>query len=447
MASLLANRKLITKDGADAPPNVLEGKVVLLYFSASWCGPCHRFTPILQDFYDEVQGAGGNVEIVYVPSDRSRQEMMDYFNSLHGDWVALDMSVEATTIRDLNERYEVRGIPALVAVQADGTIIDAACRDKVQSRGPAAFDAWRSAWVAPAFSGTAYQLGGGGSGHGSGVSRLVTGGSGAGSSHLSSRSPRYDEDAALAAALAASVQPADQGAPLARVTSPAAVLARARSNEERERTRQAQVLTEAERADQVASDAELQATAAETQFIKIDRAVSRLNEANPAPVTKTAIELLLKIMVAIQKNPAEPKFRKLRKDNKKISSQVLSARGALGLLSAVGFASTDDGYLVMGEESVNASLLEHSIATLQGAAAGRETGHAAAAKAAREAHLAKLRADAAEAKASRDRMRRMVASDSEARRDPTWSAKAFEKSGQSVTRFEDIGVDLNRGGG
>jgi uncharacterized membrane-anchored protein len=97
----------------------------------------------------------------------------------------------------------------------------------------------------------------------------------------------------------------------------------------------------------------------------------------------------------------------------------------------------------MSTDSLDPSLLEHSIATLQAAVAGR----AAEAEAAREAHLAKLRADAKEAKASRDRLRQMVAGDSEARKDPSWSAKAFEKGGQAVSRFEDIGVDLNSGGG
>ena len=444
MASLLKGCKLITKDGADAPANALEGKVVLLYFSASWCPPCHRFTPVLADFYDDVQGAGGKIEIVYVPGDRSGDEMMKYFNELHGDWVALDMS-ESATIRDLNERYQVRGIPSLIAVQTDGAVIDAECRDKVQSHGPSAFDAWRRVWKAPAFAGVAHQLGG--AGGGSGISRLVAGAGGVVvDPRISSRSPHYDADAALAAALAASAQAAP-GAEIARTTSPAAVLARQRSDKERQRARSARVLTAAEGADQAATDAELQATTAETQFIKIDQAVARLHEANQAAVAKTAIDLLTKIMGAIQSNPAEPKYRKLRKDNKKISSQVLAARGALGLLSAVGFASTDDGYLLMREESVDPSLIEHSIATLRAAAAGHSAGLAAAANAAREAHLAKLRADARDAKAARDRMRQMVASDNEARRDPNWTAKVFEKSGQAVKRFEDIGVDLNAGGG
>jgi nucleoredoxin len=178
MASLLAGRKLITKSGADATPGALDGKVVLLYFSASWCPPCHGFTPVLADFYDEVGGSGGNLEIVYVPSDRTRGEMMEYFNDLHGNWLALDMGDRAA-IEELKAKYQVRGIPSLVAVQADGTVIDAGCREQVQSRGPAAFQAWRAAWKSPAFSGVAHQLGGGGPS----ARRLVTDHS------VSSRSP------------------------------------------------------------------------------------------------------------------------------------------------------------------------------------------------------------------------------------------------------------------
>jgi nucleoredoxin len=102
MATLLAGRKLITKWGA-APANALQGKVVLLYFSASWCGPCHQFTPILKDFYDEVQAeAGGNLEIVYVPGDRSLQEMMQYFQGEHANYLALDMA-DAQFIQHLNQ--------------------------------------------------------------------------------------------------------------------------------------------------------------------------------------------------------------------------------------------------------------------------------------------------------------------------------------------------------
>ena len=172
MASLLAGRKLIRRDGSLAPADALEGKVTLLYFSASWCPPCHRFTPVLAEFYSDVAESGGNIEVVYVPGDRSEADMMKYFQDLHGNWLALELSSEAAFIRSLSEKFSVSGIPAVVVIQSDGTVIDANARGQIQSRGPAAFAAWRAAWRSPAFSGQAHALGGGG---GPGVSRLLGG--------------------------------------------------------------------------------------------------------------------------------------------------------------------------------------------------------------------------------------------------------------------------------
>ena len=150
MATLFQGRKLLVKHSGGvrpAPLDALHGKVVLLYFSASWCGPCHQFTPILKDFYEElVDREDTNFEIVYVPGDRSLEEMMQYYQNEHADYLALDIS-DTAFIQYLNQRYGVRGIPSCVVVQPDGTVIDGDARTSVQSGGPsAAFRRWRTAW-------------------------------------------------------------------------------------------------------------------------------------------------------------------------------------------------------------------------------------------------------------------------------------------------------------
>ena len=48
-----AGAKLVTKDGERSTAEVLEGKkLVALYFSAHWCGPCRKFTPLLSVCYE-----------------------------------------------------------------------------------------------------------------------------------------------------------------------------------------------------------------------------------------------------------------------------------------------------------------------------------------------------------------------------------------------------------
>merc|ERR1712013_942318 len=69
---LLAGVNLVRADGS---PGTIHPscQLLLLYFSAHWCPPCKQFTPILRDFYQEVEDQG--VEIIFVSSDRSPSEM------------------------------------------------------------------------------------------------------------------------------------------------------------------------------------------------------------------------------------------------------------------------------------------------------------------------------------------------------------------------------------
>lgn len=49
---------MVQSDGTEVTAEALEGKVLAVYFSASWCAPCKQFTPILKSVYNKLQADG-----------------------------------------------------------------------------------------------------------------------------------------------------------------------------------------------------------------------------------------------------------------------------------------------------------------------------------------------------------------------------------------------------
>jgi len=127
-ASMLGN-KLQSSAGTVDTASALAGKTVGLYFSAHWCPPCRGFTPALSKAYTEHLKAKG-LEIVFVSSDRDTSAFNSYFGEM--PWLALPFS--ARKIKEqLSEKFGVRGIPTLVVLQSDGTIVAKDARAKVTS--------------------------------------------------------------------------------------------------------------------------------------------------------------------------------------------------------------------------------------------------------------------------------------------------------------------------
>lgn len=97
----------------------LAGKKLGLYFSASWCGPCQRFTPKLMEVYEELVGKG-DFEIVFVSGDEDDDSFSDYFSKM--PWFAIPYSDSETRDR-LDEVFEVAGIPCLVILDEEGKVL------------------------------------------------------------------------------------------------------------------------------------------------------------------------------------------------------------------------------------------------------------------------------------------------------------------------------------
>lgn len=143
MASFTVNDfadAVIGQDKNKIDPASLQGKVIGLYFSAHWCGPCRSFTPKLADRYNEIVSQGHPFEIIFISADENEEEALEYFASM--PWKMIDFN-ERDKESDLSSKFGVRGIPTLVLVDADGKLITTEGREAVTTD----FTKWTS-WAA-----------------------------------------------------------------------------------------------------------------------------------------------------------------------------------------------------------------------------------------------------------------------------------------------------------
>ncbi|GLC74047.1 hypothetical protein PLESTF_001454200 [Pleodorina starrii] len=132
--------------GADtnaAPVPALErlaGKITLLYFSASWCPPCRRFTPKLVETMAALRDAGKAVEAVFVSGDRDAAAWKEYHS--HMTWPALPFA-DKKRISELNMLYGVEGIPTLVVLDEQFNVITTEGVGAVSSDPTGARFPWR----------------------------------------------------------------------------------------------------------------------------------------------------------------------------------------------------------------------------------------------------------------------------------------------------------------
>ena len=144
----LFGEQLFFNRGQAVPVDALQGHVVLLYFSAAWCGPCAAFTPQLIAMRERVQQRIVHFEVVFISSDRNEREFQTYFAKM--PWLA--PAFDKSRSEQLNDLFKVSGIPFAVVLFPNNTALK---RDVVQAirRDPAGtfiVDAWMAATGATA---------------------------------------------------------------------------------------------------------------------------------------------------------------------------------------------------------------------------------------------------------------------------------------------------------
>lgn len=98
-------------------------RFVLLYFSASWCPPCHLFTPKLKTWYLGLRKKHPELEVVLASMDRDWGAMQQYVSETKMPWpiMAWPQVMDSPV-----EKYLPEEIPYLVLLDDEGRILVAA---------------------------------------------------------------------------------------------------------------------------------------------------------------------------------------------------------------------------------------------------------------------------------------------------------------------------------
>jgi len=122
-----------TLDGQPLKLSELRGKVVLLDFWATWCGPCVAELPALKKLHDRYKDEG--FTIVGVSFDRDAATARKFVAERQFPWPQI--WAEKADNGPLANLYGVGGIPASFLIGADGNVVDRDLKDEALDKAVA----------------------------------------------------------------------------------------------------------------------------------------------------------------------------------------------------------------------------------------------------------------------------------------------------------------------
>lgn len=118
----------VTNTGKPFDWKSYRGKVVLVDFWATWCGPCIRELPNVLENYEKYHDKG--FEVVGISLDDDEDALKEFVKAKKIPWTTLFGKDEATRgwEHPMAAKYGIMGIPTVILVDKEGKVVDLEAR-------------------------------------------------------------------------------------------------------------------------------------------------------------------------------------------------------------------------------------------------------------------------------------------------------------------------------
>ncbi|MBN9500934.1 MAG: hypothetical protein BGO01_05805 [Armatimonadetes bacterium 55-13] len=112
--------KMVSTKGKPYSKSSLKGKVILMDFWATWCGPCIGAMPTMEKLHKKYAGKGLVVIGANILENRNKEQMAGKF--LKSKPFTYVFTKDTPNNEALAKKLEIQGIPTLLLIDKKGTV-------------------------------------------------------------------------------------------------------------------------------------------------------------------------------------------------------------------------------------------------------------------------------------------------------------------------------------